>query len=204
MAINDPVVSNVNFTSDDSFRIAEVGTPPSITSANVLALQNTAGGILKVFKADGTTLAALEVATPTGGSPANMVATKSYVDSAPVVNAAEQIVAKTINWNTSISPMPTSTFALPAGSRVTKVQVIVNPLFDGTGGTLEVGYSGNTSAFMTTAQNNLKAAGVYSREQYTSVGASSVNVLYTFTPATGTPANGKAEVLVWFVIAPKT
>jgi len=201
MALNDPAVSNVNGTTDDSFRIADAVGSGGITSTNTLALQNV-GGLAKLYKANGSTLASMQVGAPTNNDD---VATKAYVDTAPVVNAAEQIVAKTINWNTSISPMPTSTYALPAGAKVTKVQVIVSPAFNGTGPvTLEVGYSGSTSAFMTTAQNNLTVQGVYSREQYTNVGASPVNVLYTFTPATGTPSAGKAEVLVWFVIAPKT
>lgn len=49
---------------------------------------------------------------------------------------------------------PISLFTLPANAVVHKVEIVVDTAFDGAP-TLEIGISGNTSKYMTTAQNDL-------------------------------------------------
>jgi hypothetical protein len=196
MALNPPLISNVNGTTDDSFRIADAS---GIASADTVALQNTAGSVVKLFKADGSTLATLQVATPTVNDD---VATKFYVDGAPTANASEQIVAIPLVFGSGATV--NSTFALPNNAYVTKVQVMVKTAFDGTGGTVSVGYSGQTTKFMATSGNNLKVVGAYTREQYTQQNSGgALTVLLTYVAPTGPPTAGAADVLVWFVIAPK-
>jgi hypothetical protein len=195
MALNPPNISNVNGTTDDSFRIAD---STGIASADTVAFQNTAGSVVKLFKANGSTLAVLQVATPTTNDD---VATKFYVDGAPTANASEQIVVVPLVFGSGATV--NSTFALPNNTYVTKVQVIVKTAFDGTGGTVSVGYSGQTTKFMGTATNNLKVGGAYTREQYTQQNAGTAQtVLLTYVAPTGA-TTGAADVLVWFVIAPK-
>ena len=196
MALNPPAVSNVNGTTDDSFRIAD---STGIASADTVALQNTAGSVVKLFKADGSTLAKLQVATPTNNDD---VATKFYVDGGPSANASEQIVVIPLVFGSGATV--NSTFALPNNAFVTKVQVQVTTAFDGTGGTVSVGYAGQVTKFMTTANNNLKLAGAYSKEQYTQQNAGTPQtVLLTYVAPTAGPTAGAANVLVWFVIQPK-
>jgi hypothetical protein len=195
MALNPPAVSNVNGTTDDSFRIAD---STGIASADTVALQNTAGSVVKLFKADGSTLTKLQVATPTNNDD---VATKFYVDGAPTANAAEQIVFIPLVFGSGATV--NSTYALPNNAYVTKVQVIVRTAFDGTGGTVSVGYTAQTTKFMTTANNNLKSVGTYSKEQYTQQNSGgALTVLLTYAAPVGATA-GAADVLVWFVIQPK-
>jgi hypothetical protein len=196
MALNAPAVSNVNGTTDDSFRIADLAG--GIASADTVAFQNTTGSVVKLFKANGSTLATLQVATPVSNDD---VATKSYVDGAPTANASEQIVAIPLVFGSGATV--NSTYALPNNAYVTKVQVQVTTAFDGTGGTVSVGYSGQTTKFMATANNNLKVLGAYTKEQYTQQNAGTAQtVLLTYVAPTGAAA-GAADVLVWFVIAPK-
>ena len=196
MSLNAPTVSNVNGTTDNSFRIADNA---GIASADTVAFQNTGSSVVKLFKADGSTLATLQVATPTTNDD---VATKSYVDGAPTANASEQIVAIPLAFNSGATV--NSTFALPNNAYVTKVQVMVKTAFDGTGGTVSVGYTAQTTKFMATSVNNLKVVGAYTREQYTQQNAGSAQtVLLTYVAPTGQVTAGAADVLVWFVIAPK-
>jgi hypothetical protein len=195
MALNPPVVSNVNATTDDSLRISD--SVAGIASSDTLALQNTTGGVLKLFKADGTTLAKLQVATPTTNDD---VATKSYVDTAPTADASDQILSIPLVFNSAASV--SSTFTLPNNAYVTKVSVLVTTAFDGTTPTVSVGYTGQTTKFMTTGSNNLKTIGAYIREQYTQQNSGVArSVLLTYTQSASTV--GAATVLVWFVIAAK-
>lgn len=195
MALNTPVISNANGTTDDSFRIAD---STGIASADTLALQNTTGGILKLFKADGTTLAKLQVATPTN---ADDVATKTYVDGAPSANASEQVVAIPLAFGSGATV--NSTYALPNNSYVTRTQVLVTTPFNGTAPTVSVGYSGQATRFMATAGNNLKAQGAYNRDQYTQQNAGTAQTVLLTYVADSSSA-GAATVLVYFVIAPKS
>ena len=198
MALNTPVVNNINATTDDSFRISD--SVAGIAGSDTLALQNTAGGVLKLFKADGSTLAKLQVAAPTTNDD---VATKNYVDTAPAANASEQVISIPLAYNSGATV--NSTYALPNNAYVTKVSVLVTTDFDGTGGTVSVGYTGQTTKFMTTAGNNLKVIGVYTREQFTQQTAGGAQtVLLSYTAPTGSPTKGVATVLVWFVITPKS
>lgn len=196
MALNTPVVSTINATTDDSLRISD--SVAGIAGSDTLALQNTTGGILKLFKADGSTLAKLQVAAPTTNDD---VATKNYVDTAPTANASEQMIAIPLAFGAT-SPV-SSTFALPNNAYVTKVTVLVRTLFNGTAPTVSVGYTGQLSAFMATAGNNLKVQGSYTREQFTQQSSGTPKqVLLTYTQD-GSSA-GAADVLVWFVITPKS
>lgn len=194
MALNTPKVSRTNGTSSASFRIAD---STGISSANVVAIQNVSG-VAKLFKADGTTLAKLQVAAPTTNDD---VSTKSYVDTG--LNSAEQVVAIPLALNSPASV--NSTYALPNNTYVTKVTVFVTTAFDGTGGTVSVGYTGQTSKYMATGGNNLKTIGVYTRDQYTQQNSGSAQtVLLSYTAPTGGPTTGAATVLVWFAVVPKT
>lgn len=196
MALNDPVISNVNGTTDNAFRIAD-GTS-GIAGENTLALQNTEGGVLKLFKADGATLATLQVGTPFNN---NDVATKSYVDTAPVVDAAEQIIA--IPFNNATGATSGSTYQLPDNSYVTKVSILVITPFDGTAPTVSVGYTGQTTKFLAAAGSNLKVAGIYTREQFTVQNSGTdKSVLLTYVDSDSN--NGSAVALVWFVISPRS
>lgn len=199
MALPTPYISNINGIQDNALRIGEAGGP---FAANALILDNdSVPGTLRITNAAGT-LAKVRVGAPSANDD---VATKNYVDTSPAANAAEQIVGLQLNYN-STSPV-TSTFTLPNNAFVTKVQVIVTTAFDGTGGTVEVGWAGagNTDKFMATAGNNLKAQGVYTREQFTQQNSGSPQaVVLTYTAPTGSPTVGAANVLVWFVIQPKS
>ena len=198
MALPTPYISNINGIQDNALRIAEAGGP---FATNALVLDNdSVPGTPRITNAAGT-LAKVRVGAPSANDD---VATKNYVDTSPAANAAEQIVGLQLNYNSS-SPV-TSTFTLPNNAFVTKVQVLVSTAFDGTGGTVEVGWTGagNTAKFMATSGNNLKVQGVYTREQFTQQNSGiSQAVVLTYTAPTGSPTVGAANVLVWFVIQPK-
>lgn len=195
MALNPPAVSNVNATSDNSFRIADTS---GIASTNTVALQ-TASGVLKVLNSDGSSLVKLQVANPTTNDD---VATKSYVDAAAGITSCEQVLTMTLAFGTAGTQ--TSTFLLPTGTYVTKVQVQVGPTpFNGTAPTLSVGYTGQLTKFMTTADNNLKVAGLYTKEQFSQMAhGSPAGVILTYVADSSSA--GDANIRVWFVQAPKT
>lgn len=194
MALSAPNISNQNGTSSDSFYIADAG---GLSSADTVALQNTAGGILKLFKVDGSTLANLQVGTPSNNDD---VATKSYVDGSPAANAAEQLVVIPLAFGSGATV--NSTYALPNNAHVTKVQVQVTTAFDGSAPTVSVGYSGQATKFMATTDNNLTVQGVYTKEQYNPQDSGgSQTVLLTYVADSSTA--GAATVLVWFVISAK-
>jgi len=197
MPLPDPYISNVNGTSADAFRISDSS---GANGASAIILDNnTAPGTLALRKgSDGTTLMKLQVGAPSANDD---VATKNYVDTAPTANAAEQILALSLAFNSS-SPV-TSGYAIPNNAYVTKVQVQVTTAFDGTGGTVSVGYTGQLTKYMPTSANNLKVKGVYNLEQYTQqTSGSGQQTLLTYVAPTGATA-GAATVLVWFVIIPK-
>jgi hypothetical protein len=196
MPLPSPSISNINGTQSDAFRIGDTSGP---FGANALILDNnTSAGTLKVLLADGVTLAPVQVAAPSAGDDA---ANKTYVDSSPAVNSTEQVLAIPLVFGDT-SPKA-STYTLPNSTYVTKVQVIVTTAFNGTTPTVSVGYFGQATKFMTTAQNNLASVGSYTAEQYTqqnSGSAPAVGLTYT----AGGSSAGAATVLVWFVIAPKS
>jgi len=194
MALNPPVVININGTTDDSFRIADAS---GIGSVNTVALQ-TASGVLKLFKADGVTLAKLQVATPTTGED---VAIKSYVDTVAGTTACEQVLAVSLAFNSAAAV--NSVFALVDNAYITKVQVVVNTQFNGTNPTVSVGYTGQTTKFMPKGQNNLKLTGTYTREQFSQQNSGAPQTLLLTYDADGSSA-GAATVVVWFVPVPKS
>lgn len=195
MALPAPNISNVNGTQADAFRIGG----PTPFSANGLLLDNvSSAGTLQLFKSDGSTRAKLQVATPTVNEDA---ATKQYVDSAAGTTSCEQVLSMTLAFGTAGTQ--TSTFLLPTGTQVTKVQVVVATPFNGTAPTVTVGFTAALTAFMTTPDNNLKVAGSYTKEQYATMSAGSPSgVILTYVADTSSA--GAATVLVWFVQAPKS
>ena len=196
MPLPTPNISNVNGTQSDAFRIGDSTGP---FSTNALILDNNAvAGTHKVTLADGTTLANVRVGTPLAGDDA---ANKTYVDSAPAVDSAEQILSIPLVFGDT-SPKA-STYTLPNNAYVTKVRVLVGTAFDGTNPTVSVGYVGQASKFMTTAQNNLAVVGTYTFEQYTQQNSGSAQAVGLTYSAGGSTA-GAATVLVSFVISPKT
>jgi hypothetical protein len=190
MAMPTPALSNINGTTANGFFIADVA---GVSNADTLALENDAGS-LKLFKIDGTTLATMQVGLPTNNDD---VATKSYVDSAPVANATEQVVAVPLAFNSAGTV--NSTYALPNNARVTKVTVVVSTPFDGTAPTVSVGYSGQATKFMTTTDSLLTQGGSFTKEQWTAQNAGTAQtVLLTYVADSSTA--GAATVLVWYVI----
>jgi hypothetical protein len=66
-----------------------------------------------------------------------------------------------------------------------------------------VGYTGALTTFLTAPEANLKVTGVYTKEQYALMGhGSPAGVILTYV-ADSSSAGG-ADVLVWFVQAPKS
>jgi hypothetical protein len=197
MALPTPYISNTNGTSDNAFRISD-GTGPFGTTAIVLDNDTTPGTLALRKGSNGTDLMKLQVAGPSGNDD---VATKAYVDASPAVNSAEQVVAIPLAFGSGATV--NSTFSLPNNTFVTRTLVLVTTAFDGTGGTVSVGYSGQATKFMATGGNNLKVQGVYTRDQYTQQNSGSPQtVLLTYVAPTGATV-GAATVLVYFVIAPK-
>lgn len=160
-----PVISNVNGTNADAFRI---GGPTPFDANGLLLDNNTVAGTLKFFKSNGSTPALLEAATPGGASPANTVATKAYVDIGPA--AAEMAFSYTLGFGPAGNT--DSTVNLPQNAKVTSVAMFVTAAF--TGGTaphtLAVGYAGTSpsaNAFAKTSDSTLGTQGVYSVGQFT-------------------------------------
>ena len=166
MAIPDPVISNVNGTNADAFRIGGNG---GAYDANGLLLDNdTVPGTLKFFKSNGTDRALLEAATPSGASPANTVATKAYVDVGPA--AAEMVFSYTLGFGPAGNT--DSNVNLPQNAKVTSVDMFVTTAFTGgtTPHTLTVGYAGtvpSANAFAKVSDSTLGVQGVYSVSQFT-------------------------------------
>mgnify|MGYP006288526009 CR=1 FL=1 len=197
MSLPDPYISNVNGTSAVAFRISDSS---GANGATAIILDNdTTPGTLALRKgSDGTTLMKLQVGSPSANDD---VATKSYVDTTNPGLSAEQLVVVPLAFNSGATV--NSTYALPNNTNVTKVQVQVATAFDGTGGTVSVGYSGQATKFMKTTDNNLKVKGSYNLEQYTQQSAGTPQtVLLTYVAPTGATV-GSANVLVWFVVAAK-
>lgn len=163
MALPKPVISNVNGTNSDAFRI---GSSTGAFDANgVLLDNNSTAGRLKLYKSDGTTRAELEVATPTQP---NSAANKSYVDVGPA--AAEMAFSYTLGFGPAGNT--DSTVNLPQNAKVTSVDLHVTAAF--TGGTpahtLTVGYAGsvpNANKFAKTTDSSLGVEGIYTVTQFT-------------------------------------
>lgn len=195
MPLPAPVISNVNGTQADAFRI---GGPTPFSPNGIVLDNNTSAGTLQLFQSNGTTRAKLQVATPTVNEDA---ATKAYADSVAGTASCEQVLSMTLAHGTAGTQ--TSTFLLPTGTQVTKVQVLTTTLFNGTAPTVTVGFTGALTAFMSTADNNLKVAGSYTKEQYSTMSAvSPAGVILTYV--VDSSSAGAATVLVWFVQAPKS
>jgi len=140
----------------------------------------------------------LQVATPTTGED---VAIKSYVDTVAGTTACEQVLAVSLAFNSAAAV--NSVFALVDNAYITKVQVVVGTAFNGTAPTVSVGYTGQTTKFMTTVQNNLKVAGTYTREQFSQQNSGASQTLLLTYAADGSSA-GAATVVVWFIPVPKS
>lgn len=147
-------------------------------------------GALDVRNAGDTGYAAVRVATPSGDQDA---ATKGYVDGllAPIgpirVNFAYD--------NTT----PTSTAVIPAGSVISRVDVVVQTAFNDPTATVAVGYSGATSAWMSGSQSTPAFADDYQNQTAQSAPLSDHAVLVTVTP--GSASQGSGYALVYFAEA---
>ena len=165
-------------------------------SKSILQFAGSAGlklldssGVGKITAADGTTLARLQVGTPSSGSDA---ATKTYVDGA--VGAPFRL--------TGTTSTVTATATIPANAYVTKVVVIVTTALDGTSPTLSVGTTASAEAFVPAASITAGTANTQVFEGSTSVGGSAVTLRVTVGGSGIT--TGAFEVWVYYTATPQT
>jgi hypothetical protein len=78
---------------------------------------------------------------------------------------------------------PLTIFTPSANAKILRVRVIVTAAASGGTPTLSIGYSGSTSAYMTTSENDLKTAGEYQIDEVVDVGGSPSAVIATITPS---------------------
>jgi hypothetical protein len=74
-------------------------------------------------------------------------------------NASAELVDETALAFGDASPV--AMFTKPVDSAITKVQVIVTTLFNGTAPTLSIGIVGTTSKYVATTEVDLKTVGIY-------------------------------------------
>jgi len=177
---------------------SDTGQPLTVRGNTQLSLESVTGDTVMVLPAASTTLK-VTVSGPTAAQYATTLAdedlvNKYYVDTVAGsatgdVKAVTAVVTLT-NSTTNIGA------PLPAGSTILSVKVNVTVADSGTG-TLEIGKSGNTAAYMAASENDTQNTGLYLAE--TSVTeAGSVQIIATeASPAT----SGTATVIVTYMLA---
>lgn len=176
---------------------ADTGESLTVRGNSTLVLESTSGDIVATLAA-GTT-DKVTVSGPTAeqyatGLAAEDLVNKQYVDTAIASGAAAGAVKAfqaTVSLNGST---PVTLGTMPAGATVLRVKVVVTAAADA--GTLVVGKSGSTSAYMTDAENDTTTAGMYLAETFVTEAGS---VAIVATPAGGT--QGSATVIVEYQVA---
>lgn len=180
---------------------SDAGTALTVRANTVLTLESVTGSTVMALAAGAT--AKVTVSGPTAVQYATGLAdadltNKSYVDSAIAAATATgnsgdikavKATVSLVNGTTNIGA------ALPEGATILSVKTSV-ALVAATG-TLVVGKSGTTAAYMADGENDLQSAGLYLAETYVTE-AGSVQVIATVAGATGT---GSAEVIVTYQLA---
>ena len=145
-------------------------------------------GVLEARNAADTAYAKMRAATPVG---ADDVAIKSYVDA----NSSTSAI-KLVRFALALATA-SSTFTVPASSRVLKSRLDVTTAYDA-GATWSIGRSGGVSDFMTTAENDPSSVNAYEKDQDTTFGTAAV-VTATLT---GSPTVGVAIASIHYVETP--
>lgn len=176
---------------------ADAGESLTVRGNSTLVLESTSGDIVATLAA-GTT-DKVTVSGPTAeqyatGLAAEDLVNKQYVDTAIASGAAAGAV-KAFQAVVSLNgSTPVTLGTMPAGATVLRVKVVVTAAADA--GTLVVGKSGSTSAYMTDAENDTTTAGMYLAETFVTEAGS---VAIVATPAGGT--QGSATVIVEYQVA---
>jgi hypothetical protein len=87
---------------------------------------------------------------------------------------------------TEATSSPVTIFSADANTIVLEVTVVISVAAGGGSPTVEVGITGTTNLFMTTAETDLLTVGTYTVYPETSVGVSTVNVLLSIVPSAQT------------------
>ena len=188
----------VGAAAADGVIASDAGYALTVTGGSVLTLGSTTGDTtmsLAASDAYKVTISGPTAAQYATGLAAEDLTNKQYVDDAIASGAAAGAVKAfqavvSLNGSTAVNVGT----AMPAGSTVLSVKVNVTSAADA--GTLVVGKSGSTSAYMADGENDTSATGLYVAECFvTETGA----VQVVATPAGGT--SGSATVIVTYQVA---
>jgi len=170
--------------------------PLTVRGTTTLSLESVTGSTTMILPA-GTTAkvsvsgpSAVQYATTLG---ANDLVNKQYVDNAISTGGVGNVAS--VLATVPLTPTGTTNIgaALPAGSTILSVKVIVNTADSGTA-TLSVGKAGSVAAYMLTTENDPQTLGIYLAETFVTE-AGSVQVIGTVA---GTPVSGTTTVVLMY------
>jgi len=170
--------------------------PLTVRGKTVLTLESGTGDIVMLLS--GTTANKVTISGPTAAQYATSLANEDLVNKYYVDTVAGSATGdvKAVKATVDLTDGTTNIgAALPAGATILSVKVNVTSVDTGSG-TLVVGKSGNTSAYMTAVENDTQVQGLYLAE--TSITeAASEQVISTGAGAT----SGSAVVIVTYMLA---
>ena len=178
---------------------SDAGQTLTITGNNTLVLESTSGDVVLKLAAGATDKVTVSGPTAaeyaTGLADADLV-NKLYVDQAAATAASGSVKAVKATVNLGVAGATNIGAALPAGATILRVKVQVTSADTGTG-TLVIGKSGATSAYMTDVESDSQTLGMYLAETYV-VEAASTQVIATVA---GSAVSGSANVIVEYQLA---
>jgi hypothetical protein len=170
--------------------------PLTVRGNTFLSLESVTGDTTMILPA--STTYKVTVSGPTATQYATGLANEDLVNKYYVDTVAGSATGdvKAVSATVTLTNASTNIgAALPAGATILSVKVNVTAVDTGTG-TLEIGKSGNTSAYMTAVENDTQIAGLYLAETDVTEAASE-QVIATCSGAT----SGTAKVIVTYQIA---
>jgi len=175
---------------------SDTGQPLTVRGNTILTLESGTGDIVMLLS--GTTANKVTISGPTAAQYATSLANEDLVNKYYVDTVAGSATGdvKAVKATVDLTDGTTNIgAALPAGATILSVKVNVTSVDTGSG-TLVVGKSGNTSAYMTAVENDTQVQGLYLAE--TSITeAASEQVISTGAGAT----SGSAVVIVTYMLA---
>ena len=178
---------------------SDAGQTLTITGNNTLVLESTSGDVVLKLAAGATDKVTVSGPTAaeyaTGVADADLV-NKLYVDQAASTASSGSVKAVKATVNLGVAGATNIGAALPAGATILRVKVQVTSADTGTG-TLVIGKSGATSAYMTDVESDSQTLGMYLAETYV-VEAASTQVIATVA---GSAVSGSANVIVEYQLA---